>query len=310
MTRAPDLDADAQVSQAAQPLHGLLLVDKPAGISSHDVVGRVRRALRTRRVGHAGTLDPFATGLLVCAIGRSTRLLQYVNGEPKLYRTRIVFGMATDTDDATGVTFAQGPPPQWERLDSALVALTGDIEQVPPDYSAKHVDGERAYAKARRGERVALAPVVVRVMQWDVTARGDDWLEADITCGGGTYIRALSRDLGAALGTVAHCASLRRLASGPLHVDDATPFDALVPGADIALMNAHVAMNTLATEVVSNAGLDALRVGRQIPATVQGVQAVLVNDAGDVIGVATRAVADEGDRWQPRVVLLSSEESA
>ncbi len=298
------------MSAGARSLHGLLLVDKPAGITSHDVVGRVRRALRTKRVGHAGTLDPFATGLLLCAVGQSTRLLQYVNGEPKLYRTRIVFGTATDSDDATGAVIAQGPPPDWDRLESALHALTGEIEQVPPDYSAKHVDGERAYAKARRGERMALAPVTVRVMRWDVTAHGDDWLEADITCGGGTYIRALARDLGAALGTVAHCAVLRRLASGPLHVDDATAFETLVPGAHITLMNPHVAMNTLATEVVREDGRAALRVGRQIPATVPGAQAVLVNGDGEVIGVATRVSAADQDRWQPRVVLLSPEASA
>lgn len=298
------------MSAGTRSLHGLLLVDKPAGITSHDVVGRVRRALRTKRVGHAGTLDPFATGLLLCAVGQSTRLLQYVNGEPKLYRTRIVFGTATDSHDATGAVIGQGPPPDWDRLESALNALTGELEQVPPDYSAKHVDGERAYAKARRGERMALAPVVVRVIRWDVTERGDDWLEADITCGGGTYIRALARDLGAALGTVAHCASLRRLASGPLHVDDAMTFDALVPGAEIALMNPHVAMNTLATEVVREDGRAALRVGRQIPATVPGAQAVLVNEEGEVIGVATRVSVDDEQRWQPRVVLLSSQESA
>ena len=299
-------------------MHGLLLVDKPAGITSHDVVGRVRRALRTKRVGHAGTLDPFATGLLVCAIGQSTRLLQYVNGEPKLYRTRIVFGTATDTDDATGAVVAQGPPPDWARLDAALDLLSGQIEQVPPDYSAKHVDGERAYAKARRGERPVLAPVTVNVLRWEVTARGADWLEADIACGGGTYIRSLARDLGLALGTVAHCAVLRRLASGPLHVDDATPFDALIPGAEIALMNPHLAMTTLATEVVREDGRAALRVGRQIPATVSGEQAALVDETGEVIGVATRVPAtdqngekDDGqDRWQPRVVLLAPDASA
>ncbi len=308
--------AGALAITPARTVHGLLLVDKPAGVTSHDVVARVRRALRTKRVGHAGTLDPFATGLLVCAIGRATRLLQFVHGEPKIYHTRIVFGVGTDTDDATGTPNAHGPAPAWERLDAALAGLTGEVVQIPPSYSAKHVDGERAYAKARRGEEVALKPVSLSVFSWNVSARGEMSLEATIACGGGTYIRALARDLGRALGTVAHCQSLRRIASGALHVRDAEAFDALLPDAPVTLINPHVAMTALQTVVVDSAAIAALRMGRQIEASgrgpeadsverastdsFEGQQAVFVNSEGEVIGVGERASAD---RWQPRVIL-------
>lgn len=291
---------------------GLLLVDKPAGVTSHDVVARVRRAQRTRRVGHAGTLDPFATGLLVCAVGQATRLLAHLLGEPKVYRTRIAFGRATDTDDATGTEVANGPPPAWSRLAEALASLTGPLQQVPPAFSAKHVDGERAYAKARRGEAVTLPPVAITVHAWEELARGDDWLEAEVRCSGGTYIRALARDLATALGTVGHCASLRRLASGPLRVEEAVAFDALAPGAGLPLTSAlhampHLPVQRLAPDEVRN-----VRLGRMIEASVEGLTAVLVrDDTGHVVAVAERAGRGDGAAmWQPRVVLADTERGA
>jgi tRNA pseudouridine55 synthase len=286
---------------------GLLLVDKPAGLTSHDVVGRVRRALRTRRVGHAGTLDPFATGLLVCAVGKATRLLPYVQGEPKVYRTRILFGVATDTDDVTGAPVATGPGPRWDALPDALASLTGPLQQVPPAYSAKHVNGERAYALARRGEPVELKPANITVHDWKVLERGDEWLEAEITCSGGTYVRALARDLGVALGTVAHCVTLRRLQSGPLLVRDAIPFDALRPGEGHPLSSPVPALADLAVQVADPAALDALRVGRQVIAAVEGERVALVGPDGDVVAIGERVVHAAGDRWQPRVVLLGDD---
>lgn len=290
---------------------GLLLVDKPAGVTSHDVVARVRRSQRTRRVGHAGTLDPFATGLLVCAVGQATRLLPYVLGEPKVYRTRITFGRATDTDDSTGAEVAQGPLPDWSQLSTALAALSGPLQQVPPSYSAKHVDGERAYAKARRGETVVLPPVSITVHGWEPLARGDDWLDAEIRCSGGTYIRALARDLGLALGTVGHCASLRRVASGPLDVSQAVAFDALAPGAMLPLMSAQLAMPHLAVQVLESVQVRAVRLGRTVPATVDGATGVLLRaDDGHIVAVAERADRPGGALWQPRVVLVEAEATA
>jgi len=306
--------ADAVSSASSKPLspyvEGLLLVDKPAGLTSHDVVARVRRALRTKRVGHAGTLDPFATGLLVCAVGQATRLLPYVYGEPKVYRARIAFGIATNTDDSTGVPIAQGAAPDWTRLDAAVTSLTGSIAQVPPAYSAKHIDGERAYARARRGEDVQLAPVSIHVAQWHERARGDDWIDMDITCSGGTYVRSLARDLGVALGTVAHCATLRRLSSGGLHVSRAIAFDTLVPGAELPVGNPLPALSELAVQLIDETALVALRTGRQIDATVAGARAALVAPSGRVVAVAERVANQGGDRWQPRVVLLSPDTDA
>ncbi len=289
------------------PPDGLLLVDKPVGVTSHDVVAQVRRALRTKRVGHAGTLDPFATGLLVCAVGQCTRLLPYVHGEPKVYRARIAFGVATNTDDATGIPVAHGGAPDFSRLGDALTSLTGALSQTPPAYSAKHVNGERAYARARRGEDVQLAPVQVTVYEWKELARGDDWIDVDITCGGGTYVRALARDLGVALGTVAHCATLRRLSSGALSVRDAVPYSALVRDAQLPVLNPLASLSELATQPLTSDAMNALRTGRQIAATVVGERAALVAPDGRVVGVAERVSAPIGDRWQPRVVLLGED---
>jgi tRNA pseudouridine55 synthase len=291
---------------------GLLYVDKPVGMSSHDMVSVVRRAARSRRVGHAGTLDPFATGLLVLAVGPCTRLLPYIVGEPKVYEAVVQFGCETDTDDATGTATraAAAPdaviltdPRHAVRLDAER-ALTGVIAQVPPAYSAKHVDGQRAYDLARKGRDVQLAPVDVHVHAWEWMEAGDDWLRLRITCGGGTYIRALARDLGRALGSAAHCRELRRVSSGPAHVHSAVPIDRLAPGAilqgDVELLSPLVALGAIAHEPLDDAQLKDLRHGRPVRATVDGERAALLH-GGEVVAMAQR---NAHDRWQPRVVLL------
>ncbi len=291
---------------------GLLFVDKPAGVSSHDVVSIVRRAARTRRVGHAGTLDPFATGLLVLAVGPCTRLLPHIVGDPKVYETTIRFGHETDTDDATGATGATAelPPLEWltdplnvDRL-AAEAALTGAIAQVPPMYSAKHVDGRRAYDLARRGEVVELPAVTVRVDRWDWVSASGDSLTTRITCGPGTYIRALARDLGRAMHSAAHCATLRRLASGPVNLSHAVPVEQLTPGAiadgTVALHSPLPALGEIAHQPLDEAQLRDLQHGRPVRATVSGERAALLRD-GDVVAMAERTAHD---RWQPRVVLL------
>jgi tRNA pseudouridine55 synthase len=294
---------------------GLLLVDKPAGVTSHDIVARVRRAQGTRRVGHAGTLDPFATGLLVCAVGHATRLLPYIQGEPKVYRARVAFGTTTATDDATGEITGRGPAPDWARWDDAVAALTGPLAQVPPAYSAKHLDGERAYARARRGESVALPPVPVTVHGWERHTTGEDWADVTITCSGGTYVRALARDLGRALGTVAHCATLRRLASGPLSAAEAVLAHALVPGARLALRSPLEAMPHLLVLALGAEAEAAVRQGRAIPADGDDTEvvrpsgptegrAVLVAGPGRrIVAVAERRLERGRFAWQPRVVL-------
>ena len=281
-------------------------MDKPAGMTSHDVVAVVRRAARSKRVGHAGTLDPFATDLLVIAVGPCTRLLPYVVGEPKVYDAEIRFGHETDTDDSTGsiTTVRDVPAFTAQSLHAALATLTGPIAQVPPVYSAKHVDGKRAYALARRGDAVVLPPVTVTVHAWDVLEVGNPYLRARITCAGGTYVRALARDLGRALDTAAHCGTLRRIASGPASVASAVVLSDLTPGAiadgSVALQSPLPALGDIAHEPLDAEGIRDLSHGRSLLARRPGaLAALLYGDA--VVGIAQRT-AD--DRWQPRVVLL------
>lgn len=204
---------------------GLLLVDKPPGVTSHDVVQLVRRAYGERSIGHLGTLDPFATGLLVLLIGHSTRLATFIDTEPKVYEATFRFGHETDTDDCTGTVTSEADPPSADAIHKAIPSLTGRISQMPPAYSAKSVDGVRAYDAARRGEAIDLKPVDVEVKSWDITAERESEIDVTITCGTGTYIRALARDIGRATGSAAHLSGLRRVRSGVFDVRDAFTFD-------------------------------------------------------------------------------------
>ncbi|POM24438.1 tRNA pseudouridine synthase B [Actinomadura rubteroloni] len=219
---------------------GLVIVDKPGGWTSHDVVARVRRLARTRRVGHAGTLDPMATGVLVVGIGKATRLLGHLALTEKGYDATIRLGATTNTDDAEGEITATASAAEVgdAALAAGVAALTGRIEQVPPQVSAIKVNGERAYKRARAGEDVALKARPVTVSAFTVTAvrRTDDFLDVDasIACSSGTYIRALARDLGAALGCGGHLTALRRTRVGPYHLDRARTLDELA--ADLAVL--------------------------------------------------------------------------
>lgn len=227
---------------------GLVLVDKPAGITSHDVVAATRRLAATRKVGHAGTLDPMATGLLVVGVGRATRLLTYLVGADKAYLATIRLGQETLTEDAQGeVTAARGcpgpgSPPDWEqtlgaRIEAALSGLRGPIMQVPSAVSAIKVDGVRSYTRVREGQEVTLGarPVTIHELNLlaqprpataaDATAVVD--LEVQVVCSSGTYVRALARDLGASLGCGAHLTALRRTRVGPFAVGEAAGLEAL-----------------------------------------------------------------------------------
>ena len=219
---------------------GLLVVDKPAGWTSHDVVARIRRLAGTRRVGHAGTLDPMATGVLVIGVDRGTRLLGHLALSDKDYDATIRLGVTTTTDDAEGVVVTEqnAAAVTDEQLAAVIQRLTGDIEQVPSAVSAIKVDGERAYKRARRGEDVQLAPRPVHVARFDVLARRGDDIDVRVSCSTGTYVRALARDVGAALGVGAHLTALRRTRVGPFTLDHAKTLDdlarevAVVPLAD------------------------------------------------------------------------------
>jgi len=221
-------------------LHGLLVVDKPAGWTSMDVVRRVRNAASKGRgkqkVGHAGTLDPLATGVLVLCFGRATRLVDRLMGQTKVYQTTIDLSAFTASDDAEmpREEVEVAVPPTVEEVDTALRAQTGLIEQVPPNFSAVHVGGRRAYQAARKGESVVLGAKQVRVDS--IERLGYDWpsLELCITCGKGTYIRSIARDLGKLLGTGGHLTSLRRLSIGSYTLEQAVTPDDVMGGLDAA----------------------------------------------------------------------------
>ena len=205
---------------------GLLLVDKPEGPTSHDIVGVARRALGMRRVGHAGTLDPFATGLLLLLVGQATRLSEYFVGMDKTYDAVLRLGAVTDTDDRTGTVTETSEA--WRTLEAeavhrAAAGFRGSLEQIPPAFSAKKVKGERLYAKARRGEVVAPDPVRVEVYALDVTAVELPEVHFRVRCSSGTYVRALGRDIGRTLGVGGHLTELRRTRIGPFDVADAVP---------------------------------------------------------------------------------------
>ncbi|MBC7841084.1 MAG: tRNA pseudouridine(55) synthase TruB [Gemmatimonadaceae bacterium] len=282
---------------------GLLLLDKPAGISSHDAVLMARRALGEKRIGHAGTLDPFATGLLVLLTGRATRLLPYIPGEPKVYEATIKFGSETDTEDLLGIVTREAAPPSEMAVRSALPQLTGRIDQVPPAYSAKRVDGQRAYEAARAGVALELKPVTIAVHAWEMLAWRDDACDVRITCGGGTYIRSLARDLGRLVGSAAHVSALRRTRAGAFMVDaaqlatalrDVVP--ALRPPLDAVPHLPHVALTHDDVHRIRR-GLDIAI--DQAPSAITTHVALVSADHGGLIALGERI----GDRWQPRVVM-------
>lgn len=212
---------------------GLVVVDKPAGMTSHDVVARLRRLLRTRRIGHAGTLDPMATGVLVCGVQRATKLLGHLPLEPKVYRGTVRLGASTSTDDAEGERTggADSSAVDEREILAAIAGLRGAIAQMPSTVSAVKVDGRRAYALARAGEQVLLTARPVIVSRFDLLAlrRADAVTDLDVLveCSGGTYVRALARDLGAALGVGGHLTALRRTWVGSFGLDVARTLDEL-----------------------------------------------------------------------------------
>lgn len=223
MARRPDLGG----------LEGVLVVGKPAGPTSHDVVALVRRLSGTRRIGHGGTLDPFASGVLPLFLGGATRLVEYHLGDRKAYRATICFGASSPTDDLDGeLTPVDGPPIGAPALETALGGFRGEIRQRPPDYSAIQVQGRRAYSLARAGAPAVLPERVVTIfglelVAWNSDDPGRPIAVVDVECSAGTYIRALARDLGAAVGSAAYLGALTRTASGPFRLADAVSLERL-----------------------------------------------------------------------------------
>lgn len=227
---------------------GLLIIDKPAGLTSHDVVSRVRRALRQKRVGHTGTLDPFATGVLVVLVGRATRLAQFLGAAEKEYEAVIRFGFATDTGDATGtprpesIEPAEVGPCRWtdDEIEAALAGLRGERRQVPPMYSAKKMQGRKLYELARRGLEVEREPVPVTIHELEAVSDGPRLLRQNesgacdlpvrVVCSAGTYIRVLAEEIGERLGVGAHLVSLRRTRAGEFRIEEAIGLEELQGG--------------------------------------------------------------------------------
>ncbi len=298
---------------------GLLLVDKPAGPTSHDIVLRARRALGVRRIGHTGTLDPFAEGLLLLAVGSVTRLVEYFHVLPKTYEAELELGVETDTLDPTGEVTRRSDV--WRELDQreiedSLAALRGELRQVPPAYSAKKVGGERAYDAARSGRAVELEPVTVHVHELRPLEISPPRVRLRMRVSTGTYVRAIARDLGALLGCGAHLTSLRRTAIGPFEVAEALPGAKLREGCELAAphwLNPARAVEWLQGRELAREELEFVRTGRRVPCgNIEAGSVGPEDEARDVnlpvallsegrlVGVAERT----GDELQPRKVLI------
>ena len=280
---------------------GLVVVDKPAGFTSHDVVARLRRILRTRRIGHAGTLDPMATGVLVCGVGRGTKLLGHLALDTKSYTATIRLGAATTTDDAEGevLTTADATGVGDEAVAAEMAALTGPILPVPSSVSAIKVDGRRAYARVRAGEQVVLPARPVTVSAFTLRERRGDDLDVAVDCSSGTYVRALARDLGAALHVGGHLTALRRTRVGPFGLERARTLAELEAAPELSLPLADAVTAAFARRDVDAAAATALSHGRPLPgAGLPGTYGVFDPD-GRVLAL----VAEHDGAARPVVVL-------
>jgi tRNA pseudouridine55 synthase len=286
---------------------GILLVDKPEGPTSHDVVDHVRRATGIRRVGHGGTLDPFATGLLLLTLGHATRLSEYFLGMAKGYHATLKLGVETDSFDGEGEVTREDPG--WdlisrEDVERALPGLTGSILQTPPSLSAKKIRGEAAHRRVRRGEDVTLDPVEVTVMELTLTEFQPPLLHLEVLCSSGTYVRALARDLGRVLGVGAHLTALRRTRIGPFFVTEASALPDLDGPESVrdALISPAQALAHMPSVEVEPADAARIRHGQALPTVGNGLpdgESVRVLQGGELVAVAFI----EGNRLRPRKVM-------
>ena len=291
---------------------GLLLIDKPGGLTSHDVVARLRKLFNERRIGHAGTLDPMATGLLVVAIGPSTRLLRFAQSQTKRYTGTLRLGVATDSLDADGNVTAVLPVPEvtLEQINAAAATMIGRQSQVPPMVSALKVGGRRLHEMAREGLEVERAPreIVIDNFVMSATSAPDEW-DFDVTCSVGTYVRVLASDLSEKIGTVGHLTTLRRIASGTHHVDNAHTLDEVAQLADVRSVleaPAHL-VDALERTVLNASDVAKMRMGQRIERheTFTGEEIAALDAGGDLVGVLRR----RGPVWKPEIVLSSEEPS-
>ena len=289
---------------ADQPC-GFLVLDKAAGLTSHACVARVRRAYKLKRVGHGGTLDPAVTGVLPIALGPATRLLPYLEGD-KTYRGVVQLGLRTVSDDLEGEVLARFAVPALEAadLEAALASFRGRIDQVPPQVSAVHVQGQRAYALVRQGEQVELAPRAVTIQRlellgWDAATAS---LELLVRCSAGTYIRSLARDLGEALGCGGALARLRRSEALGFGLEQAVPLDALEQAPLPTLLNPLAALGHLPQRQLLDAELEGWRCGRALDHGLSleaGEPVAVLGPDGNLAGMARTS---EGGLLQPKLV--------
>jgi tRNA pseudouridine55 synthase len=284
-------------------LDGILNLDKPSGLTSHDVVAQVRAVAGQRRVGHAGTLDPLASGVLLVCLGRATRLVEYLMDSTKVYRARIRLGMTTDTYDATG-TVLQERPVEVDRatVETALARFRGPVLQVPPMYSALKRDGQPLYRLARRGVTVERQPRAVEIYRLDLTAWEPPYLTVEVACSAGTYIRSLAHDLGERLGCGAYMDALTRLASGDFRIEEAIPLAALTRERLLAsLLPPDAALRRYPVLRLDEAGVRAVRMGQTVVAPPQDAPLARAY-APDGSFVAVMEYQTEQAVWQPRKV--------
>ena len=288
-------------------MNGALLVDKPAGVTSHDVVAIVRRTLGTKSVGHTGTLDPFATGLLVVLVGKATRLARFLDGFEKEYEATIRLGQGSDTDDSTGTLGSRVASRESSEAEvrAALDGFVGTQQQLPPAYSAKKVDGQRAYARARKGEEVVLKPVEVTIHAAELLRYAWPDAEIRVRVSTGTYVRSLARDLGAKLGVPAHCAALRRTGIGRFRVEGAQALEAIQGGQAVGrsggqqLIPMIELVGHLTQQEVTEEESVHLSHGRAIEGRAEGEAVALVR-SGELLAIAKM----KDGKAHPAVVLM------
>lgn len=279
---------------------GLALIDKPAGVTSHDVVAQLRKTLNTKKIGHAGTLDPMATGLLILGVGQATRLMQFFLGLDKCYRAKVMLGASTTTDDKDGETLSTSDASKLsaDQVLAGLKELTGEQLQVPSKVSAKKVAGRRAYERVRDGEEFTLEPKPVNISRievlGDISIGTSCEFEIEVDCSSGTYIRAIARDLGEKLGVGGHLKALRRLSVGPFRVEEAAA-ELISPAEAAAKIMDSVQLGE--QEVVD------LRHGKQIPRAIAGLTAALAGE--ELVAVLEPA----GDRAKSVVVFAGGSDA-
>jgi len=316
-------------------MDGILIIDKPTGLTSHDVVARLRRLLHERRMGHTGTLDPFATGVLVILLGRATRLAQFLSGAEKEYQAVIRLGYGTDTGDLTGKPITDGikisidkPASTWSdrEIEDAFQSLCGEIEQVPPMYSAKKHDGRKLYELARRGEEIERKPVRVTVQTFQALRQGDELLRHNedgtwdltvrVVCSAGTYVRTLAESLGENLGVGAHLSELRRTRAGEFAISDAISLEQLENANEASwgtiLLPPDAALGNMPFVHLSARDAQRARQGIAIPLetgmreiSTNGEKVRMRDTEGNLIAVGSYDAA--GQLLRPRVVLSSTD---